>query len=258
MKTLTRMTTVSVALLCTFVIGDTARAQRSGQGLVTPTLKCGGQDVTIVGTNGDDVIDGTAGPDVIAGLGGNDIIRGGDFDDIICGGPGDDYIEGQGKEDILLGEGGNDVLDGGEAGCCNFSPNTGDDVISGGPGNDVIYASEFPQAGSTLYGDEGNDRIHIWDGNIAVGGKTFVYGGGGNDVIVQRTGNAEIDGGSGRDLIIDGDDDGVENEEITMTGGTGKDRLVSEDANSDVDMDGGTGTDTCVDGDTNVDCETVI
>jgi Ca2+-binding RTX toxin-like protein len=251
-------TPVLVALFCSFFASETADTQRPGGGFVSPTLKCGGATVTIVGTNGDDVIVGTAGPDVIAGLAGNDIIRGGGFDDVICGGPGDDYIEGQGGEDILLGEGGNDVLDGGEAGCCAFSPNTGDDVISGGPGNDVIYASEFPQAGSTLYGDEGNDRIHIWDGNIALNGKTFAYGGPGNDVIIQRTGDAVIDGEAGKDLIIDGDDDGEKNETLTIEGGSGKDRLVSEDDNSTANMDGGPAHDICVDGDATANCEAIF
>ena len=49
-------------------------------------------EVTIVGTNGDDVIDGTNGNDVITGLGGNDVIRGADGEDVICGGPGDDEL----------------------------------------------------------------------------------------------------------------------------------------------------------------------
>jgi Ca2+-binding RTX toxin-like protein len=162
MKPLMRITALPAVLFSAFVIVASAQGGRAPALTGPPALTCGGLEVTIVGTNGDDVIDGTDGNDVIAGLAGNDVIRGGDGEDVICGGLGNDYIEGQGDEDILLGEQGDDVMDGGEAGCCNVATNTGDDVLSGGPGNDELHTSDFPQAGNTLYGDQGNDTLFVW------------------------------------------------------------------------------------------------
>ena len=245
---------VSAAFVCAFLAGQTADARSAGAAPI-PSLTCGGLEVTIVGTAGDDIIDGTAGHDVIAGLQGDDVIRGGDGEDTICGGPGDDYIEGQGDEDRLFGEQGDDTLDGGEAGCCTVFINTGDDVLSGGQGNDELHSSDFPQAGNTLYGDEGEDTIYIWRGGLAIGAMNHAYGGNGNDTIYQYSGDATIDGGNGDDVIVDWDDAGLTDETIEMIGGRGADELTSEDATSTTNMDGGQGSDACVDGDTETACE---
>lgn len=246
---------ISAAFLCAFVAGQPADARSAGPATAAPPLTCGGLEVTIVGTSGDDVIDGTAGHDVIAGLQGNDTIRGGDGEDVICGGSGDDFIEGQGDEDILFGEQGDDHLDGGEGGCCTVFTNTGDDVLSGGQGNDELHSSDFPQAGNTLYGDEGMDTIYIWRGGLAIGAMNHAYGGNGDDTIYQYSGDATIDGGNGDDVIVDWDDEGFANETIEMIGGRGADELTSQDATSTVNMDGGQGPDACVAGDTTTDCE---
>jgi Ca2+-binding RTX toxin-like protein len=250
-----RFFAVPATLFFAFVIFDTAQVRTAA---APQALTCGGLEVTIVGTQGDDVIDGTNGNDVIAGLAGNDTIRGGDGEDVICGGPGDDYIEGQGDEDILFGDEGDDTLDGGEAGCCIVFTNTGDDVLSGGPGNDVLHTSDFPQAGCSLYGDQGDDTLFVWQSGLAIGARAFADGGNGNDTIYQYTGDALLIGGNGDDLIVDWDDDGAHNETITMTAGNGDDELVSEDATSTVDMDGEKGVDVCQDGDTTASCEIVI
>jgi Ca2+-binding RTX toxin-like protein len=254
MRRLVRTIAFGVALLGTFGVSETAHAWQARDFTAKP-LTCGGLEVTIVGTDGDDVINGTNGNDVIAGLGGNDTIRGGDGEDVICGGPGDDYIEGQGDEDILFGDEGDDWLDGGEAGCCNVATNTGDDVLSGGPGNDVLQSSDFPQAGCSLYGDQGQDILILWTAGQAIGAQGFVSGGAGNDTIYQITGDAMLDGGGGDDIIVDLDDGGTENETITMIGGKGHDLLISFDASSTVNMDGGPGWDACVNGTLTSNCE---
>ncbi len=64
---------------------------------------CGGKQVTILGTGGDDVIRGTSGPDVIDGLGGNDRIYGYGGDDTLCGGDGDDLIDGGSGQNFIDG-----------------------------------------------------------------------------------------------------------------------------------------------------------
>ena len=255
MKRLLRMTAVSAALLCAFVIGKPAQARRTAAAPLPGVVTCGGIEATIVGTEGDDVIQGTDGHDVIVGLGGNDVIRAGDGEDRVCGGPGNDLIEGQGDEDVLLGEEGDDHLDGGEGGCCNFATNTGDDVLSGGPGNDVLHSSDFPQAGNTLYGDQGEDKIYLWAAGMAIGAKGYAYGGNGDDEIYQYTGDAMLEGGNGSDLIVDWNDGGLNDETIVMLGMNGDDELRSEDFTSTVEMDGGRGADTCVAGDSTSNCE---
>ena len=83
---------------------------------------CNGLNVTILGTNGPNVISGTLKPDVIHGLGGNDFIDGGGGNDTICGGDGND---------TLIGGDGNDTLIAG----------TGQDTLSGGGGTDVCTGS---------------------------------------------------------------------------------------------------------------------
>jgi uncharacterized delta-60 repeat protein len=91
---------------------------------------CNGANVTIVGTNGPDVITGTGKADVIHGLGGDDTINGGDGDDIICGGSGDDILNGGPGNDTLVAGLGRDTLNGG--------PSL---VIGGSDGTDICLGS---------------------------------------------------------------------------------------------------------------------
>jgi len=70
---------------------------------------CYGAPITIIGSEGDDVIKGTSGPDVIDGEGGNDVIDGGGGDDRICGSGGDDRISGGDGHDRCDGGSGKDT-----------------------------------------------------------------------------------------------------------------------------------------------------
>jgi Ca2+-binding RTX toxin-like protein len=223
---------VALAALCgVAALGQSTDARSASTGLAGGEFTCAGMVATIVGTNGPDVLIGTPGPDVIVGLGGDDEIYGDRFDDFICGGPGDDYIEGGGGEDLIFGEEGNDVIDGGVAGVGGAFDDTGDDVISGGPGHDTIIGSDLPQAGSSLYGDQGNDTIYIPLGHQALNGHTFAFGGAGNDTILLATGDAVLEGGNGQD------------------------ELIALDQASTAEMDGGRGVDTCTGGTTTTNCE---
>jgi Ca2+-binding RTX toxin-like protein len=74
---------------------------------------CGGFAVTILGTDGPDILIGTAGPDVIHGLEGQDMLYGRGGNDILCGGPGDDVLYGGSGNDWLYGNRGRDYLYGG-------------------------------------------------------------------------------------------------------------------------------------------------
>jgi Ca2+-binding RTX toxin-like protein len=76
---------------------------------------CDGTQATIVGTNGDDpTLNGTSGDDVIVGLDGNDTIDGMGGNDTICGNDGNDTIEqGSGPDgtDVVFGGSGTDTID---------------------------------------------------------------------------------------------------------------------------------------------------
>jgi Ca2+-binding RTX toxin-like protein len=127
---------------------------------VQPPTSCAGDQPTIIGTDGPDVIRGTDGRDVIVGLGGNDKIIGLSGKDSICGGPGKDSIIGGSGSDKLLGATGNDKLVGGP----------GADKLIGGPGTDK------------LKGGLGQDRL------IGGPGKDRLIGGPGQDRLIGVSG----------------------------------------------------------------------
>jgi DNA-binding beta-propeller fold protein YncE len=86
-----------------------------------------GDEGTLRGTRGADVIIGSSGDDVIIGRGGNDLICGRGGDDTIKGRAGADTLRGGAGDDTLIGQRGNDVLIGGP----------GHDITLGGPGRDL-------------------------------------------------------------------------------------------------------------------------
>lgn len=114
---------------------------------IPPVPTCEGQDATVVGTPGDDLLVGTPGPDVIVGKGGNDLVEGRDGADTICaaggddtvtGGPGDDHQYGGRGADQLLGRQGDDDLFGGNRADV-LRGGRGHDLLDGGPGPDQIF-----------------------------------------------------------------------------------------------------------------------
>ncbi len=107
---------------------------------------CNGEDATIVGTAGRNVIHGTAGRDVIVGLGGEDTIYGNGGNDLICAGPGNDTVFGGSGNDSVYGQGGHDDVRGG----------TGNDYLRGGRGNDQIHGD---QGADKLRGNAGSDQL---------------------------------------------------------------------------------------------------
>jgi len=70
-------------------------------------------DVTINGSDGNDILWGNDGNDTINGESGNDHIVGGRGDDILNGGDGDDTIKGYDGDDLIIGGAGADVMIGG-------------------------------------------------------------------------------------------------------------------------------------------------
>jgi len=98
--------------------------------------------VTIIGTNGGDLVDATvtvpgqplptALGDLIAGRGGKDDLSGLDGDDEVHGGKGTDLVHGNAGDDLIFGGKAGDALDGG----------AGNDWLNGGAGNDRLTGGE--------------------------------------------------------------------------------------------------------------------
>ena len=134
---------------------------------------CQGEQATLIGTSGDDVLVGTGGRDVILGKGGDDTIDGRGGDDVICGGGGSDVLIGKGGADRLQGGPEGDTLRGG----------AGADVLTGAKGADVLKGGPDPDE---LIGGSGADRL--------LGGKKA-------DTLVPGPGADVVRGGRGQDLV---------------------------------------------------------
>jgi Ca2+-binding RTX toxin-like protein len=174
-------------------------------------VQLAGSQLSICGTNGDDVIQvdqikGTNTVSVvvnggdsqvyagvksllIVGGNGNDDIAVNTYDDadflissLIAGGNGDDTIQGGGGSDVLDGGNGDDILTNFVTDE-NYNPvGRGSlDVLLGGNGNDTLWGGWGIQ--DTLDGGNGDDSIYD-----IVGGRNVVSGGRGDDFIIARSG----------------------------------------------------------------------
>ena len=169
-----------------------------------PTPGCLGKPVTIVGTQGDDVIRGTDGRDVIAGLGGNDTIDGLGAADTICGGDGNDTIstgiEGENREpDILSGDAGDDLLNANHyEALVSFKEAPGPVVVNLATGKANGWGEDrltYANAEFDVFGVEGSGY------SDSITGSDFadrLLGGPGDDRISAGRGNDYLEGGGRR------------------------------------------------------------
>jgi Ca2+-binding RTX toxin-like protein len=231
-----------------------------------------GEQPTVVGTEGNDVLRGTPERDVIDGMGGDDTIFGQAGDDLICGGDGADLIHGGADRDVAYGGFGDDRIRGGDRPDFLYGEDGNDDLtddapdpgslVSGGPGDDVFHGGEVwyitsPQAvhidlaGGTATG-EGNDTlvdVHKVHGSpfddrlIGSNGEDRLMGESGNDVILGGRGDDDLIGDvqNGGQYTVQGDDQ--------LFGEAGADVLRGDSGYSsrppfgDDVLDGGIGTD---------------
>ncbi len=178
--------------------------------------------------------------DLIEAGAGNDTIYAGDGDDDIFAGTGDDTVFGGVGNDSINGEGGNDTLSGG----------AGSDTILGGGtlmgGGDDDFLFTDPGAGpSSVYGgvgndfiiDQGDDASHdLLDGGV---GNDDILGGRGNDTIVGGDGDDTVGGGDGDDIFLVDDGVGIDlitgGEATETTGDTiemGQHEFIAEDGST--------------------------
>jgi Ca2+-binding RTX toxin-like protein len=213
----------------------------------------------IDGTSGDDTLNGTPKADTINGFDGNDKLFGKAGDDTLDGGAGDDEIYGgAGNDEIkdndvafyfgdkVYGGSGDDNIDVGkvtstggllyyiygEAGSDYIEVIADEGIVDGGPGEDTIYCIGNYCA---LYGDQGNDEIHIDSQEIS---SAHALGGGGNDEIYS-SGSEELQGNDGNDYLFGGSSlDGGKGDDILegaafYKGGPGADTFICSPGSSD-------------------------
>lgn len=237
-----------------------------------------------------DQIDGTDGnDDTIYGLGGSDIILDGAGNDSVYGGDGNDILFAGAGSDLLSGDAGDDIV--------NLSAGSGlGNTIDGGTGNDridttavsfgvsIVYAGDgagtigssttsatftgiehlilgamsdsvdasADSAGIRVEAGAGSDTVTGGTGAdvvLAGDGDDTIAGGGGDDSLYGEAGSDSITGGAGADFI----DGGADSD--TLSGGDGDDRIEGGDGGDlvlgeagDDSINGGTGDDTVLGG----------
>ena len=148
----------------------------------------------IDGTKNGDSIQGTAGDDRINGKGGDDWLTGLGGDDRLYGGAGTDYLDGGLGADRLYGNAGNDNL---------VDEQGGADRMWGGDGNDSITVRRASNSSTDqlrLDGEAGDDYITYY-GSYENRVTLDIAGGEGNDTITASYGTADVDAGTGNDVI---------------------------------------------------------
>ena len=239
------------------------------------TIFDGGDECTIIGTSGADVITGTAGNDVICALGGDDVVAPLDGNDRVIGDAGIDRIvyatspaavtvdlsvgtaSGWGSDtfssiESVTGSNYGDTLRGSDG------PNTinglnGADVIDGRGGDDALQGND---GNDTMTGGEGADAMTGGAGNDVLrggGGADTLAGEVGDDDLFGDAGVDTVEGGDGADLLEGGSeaDDlfGNDGNDLirgqtgadTLSGGAGADRVSGGDQGDD--LFGGIGAD---------------
>jgi hypothetical protein len=199
------------------VTGKGTTFKVAGVGAGVPLTKVTGR-ILAFGLNGDDQIlmtnVGRAG--VLDGGDGNDTVVGGSKSDRLTGGNGDDRIDGGKGVDRLVESGGSFVLIQGTATTNGSLSGVVSDTLvnisieeaelTGGDGADSIDASAF--SGKTwLFGGDGNDIL--WAGalgSVLLGeaGADQLHGAAGRDILIGGLGQDSAIGGGGEDILIGG------------------------------------------------------
>jgi Ca2+-binding RTX toxin-like protein len=164
---------------------------------------CHPNGVALQGLRGGDDLDGTPRRDLLRGGPGNDGLIGMEQRDCLFGQRGGDDIDGRRGNDWIRGGKGEDILDGG----------TGDDLIQGGRGED--FSIQGFGGRDTIYGGPGADhrRRVIEAGVHRVRYVAAIDGGSGRDRIVDTEGHNDINCGKGIDTVVTNEKSHVEKRE---------------------------------------------
>ena len=162
-----------------------------------------GIGLTIVGSNGRNVIFGSPYGDIICGMNGNDMINGIGGDDTVYGNNGSDDLSGGFGNDFVYGGNGSDTLFGyDEVRDALLPAKEHNDLLDAELANELLLPSFVPPFfpsvdGDALYGGNGNDFLF--------GGPDTdrLVGGNGRDHLDGDDGAGAIDGGRGKDSCAD-------------------------------------------------------
>lgn len=147
--------------------GDLRRALTLGLGLALLAFSAyagSAYALTIIGTDGHDVIYGTDNDDNIYAKGGDDEAYAHGGGDYVEGGTGADYVAGQDNRDEIHGQAGFDrYLCGGKL--CGLEGTDKDDSVYGGDGEDALGGGS---GNDSLNGQAGADNIFSTDGQTDV------------------------------------------------------------------------------------------
>ncbi len=206
---------------------------------------------TINALGGDDLVFARAGNDTVDGGAGNDNVNGGDGDDQLSGGTGNDTLRGDIGSDVLqggdghdrlLGEAGNDTL-AGQAGDDWLDGGTGADSMSGGAGNDT-YVVDNSADTVTESVNEGVDQVrtsvsltlsaNVENATLLGSSDLSATGNSSANVLMGNQGANTLTGLAGNDELqaAEGHDtlDGGDDQD-TLYGGSGNDVLLGGNGN---------------------------
>ncbi len=168
-------------------------------------------DVKIIGGDGNDQLAyhgtgaatllGSTGDDVLIGGAGVNYLNGGEGDDHLTGGASTNHLGAFMLNAVSYLENGNDKIRGGD----------GLNLIDGGGGNDALFAGKTD--GDILIGGLGDDQFTA---NI---GKSSFLGGQGDDTFLWKAGD-------GRPNVLDGGNDRLEINTLSMDGSISDDTVV--------------------------------
>ena len=125
-------------------------------------------EVTMFGSDQNDLITASDRATLVLAGDGNDVIYAGNVGSMLSGGNGNDYIYGGDGDDYLAGDAGNDFLYGGKGNDIMYG-GEGDDYLDGGAGDDLLFGGAgddtlvWSAGNDILCGNEGNDTLIIKD-----------------------------------------------------------------------------------------------
>jgi Ca2+-binding RTX toxin-like protein len=201
------------------------------------------------------------------GLGGTDSLHSGidgaigtDFDDVLIGDDsitefhglgGDDFIDGRGSDDLLFGGEGMDTILGGE-GHDTIEGGPGKDQIDGGPNDDLVRWSKG-DGNDTVDFDSGWDKAQIHtaedDDNITLTSPSedkvelLISGPAAASLTFYMGDIFEINTDGGEDLVVIGDLQNTDVNEVIVDLGGGDDRLIGDQATKPINAYGRSGDD---------------
>jgi Ca2+-binding RTX toxin-like protein len=234
---------------------DTVTLSEANGALPAANLFGGSGDDVLTGGSGSDQLFGQAGNDTLLGKGGPDLLFGGSENDTMTGGDADDRVFGQGGNDRMLWNPGDDTdLDeGGDAadtvevnggnGAEQFTTTANGTRVRFDRVDPAPFSIDIGTSESLVLDANGGDDRSSATGNLAALIKSTVDGGTGNDdirgsngadVMIAGDGNDFVDGQQGNDVAFMGAGDDT----FQWDPGDGSDIVEGQDGSDSITFNG--------------------